>query len=380
MASCPDIQGEDALNRALDDFFSREDPLEKEIYEKLKHELLDLAKEDQLRNLPRLVFGMIKPAAYARGLAPRVVEWLRLNGFRIALAKFGEIKGKELDELYLFVKRKYQESWWIMERAYSMAPALAMVLVGDYKGHEHACAMLRKLIGPTTPEAGSRGNLRYDLKGVNRVFNIIHISDDPAAALRESSVFFDMEEVLESLSSNNEVKLHMERLKPSKLRELSRWKTFSDLKRRCVNLLNSNELQELLNEESNVLSEDLPFDEERRKLLPIEVKISRIAQSIWRKVREDAINKARTRASLEDKRMWDVFNDRLFAARCIELLSDELKLLEERDFDLLMLWMINRGIIADEWEEIIAHSTWAVMPQMVRDFRKYGKIIISGKC
>jgi len=376
MASSVNIQGDYTLSSPLD-FFSREDPLEREVYTNLKSKVMDLSKENQLKDLPKLVFAMIKPAAFVRGLAPRVIQWLHLNGFRIALFRFGEIGGEELDELYLFVKRKYHESWWIMERAYSMAPALAMVLIGDQNGHEHACAKLRELIGPTTPEAGSKGNLRYDLKGVNRVFNIIHVSDDPAAALRESSVFFDLEEVLDSLTSDNEVHPPINQLRPIRSTKISRWEIFSKLKRRCSVFLSSERLQELLDIESEIISRDLPFDEERKKLLPIENEISKIAHSLWEKINEKAINRARMNLSLKDKKVWEEVNDKLLAAKCIELLSDEIELVNESDFDLFLLWMINRDIIVDKWEEIITHSTWAVMPQMVKDIKKYEKIVIS---
>jgi len=376
MASRLNIQGEDALKKVLD-YFSKEDSFEKEVYENLKKEILSLAREKELKNLSKLVFAMIKPAAFARGLAPEIIEWLHHKGFRIALAKLKDLRGKELDELYVFVKRKYHESWWIMERAYSMAPALAMVLVGDSNGFEHASARLRSLIGPTTPEAGKQGNLRYDLKGVNRVFNIIHISDDPAAALRESSVFFDKKEVLESLNSDNEAEIGMLELRPSNVIRLSRWDIFSRLKARCNSILGSNELQELLDIESKIVSKGLSFDEERSELFPIEIKISELAHSLKEKAKEEAIDKARSNLSLKDKKIWDTIDDKLLAAQCIELLSDELLLIEEQNFDLVLLWMIDRGVIVDEWEEIITHSTWAVMPQMIKDLKKYRKIVIS---
>ncbi len=376
MAPRPDIQGEGALRSPLD-YFSRKDQFENKVYKDLKREVLQLSTEKQLKNLHGLVFAMIKPAAFTRGLAPEIVQWLHQVGFKIVLYKFGEVKGEELDKLYLFVKRKYQESWWIMERAYSMAPALAMVLVGNKNNHEHACARLRDLIGPTTPEAGTKGNLRYDLKGVNRVFNIIHVSDDPAAALRESSVFFELKEVIESITSEDEVNLSINKLKPNNSRRISRWEIFSKLKRRCNLLLNSEKLQKLLDTELEILAEDFPFDKERKELLPIEREISKIARSIWEETNKEAINKARTKLPLRDKRIWEEINDKLCSARCIELLSDELELTDESNFELYLLWMINRNVITDGWEEIITHSTWAVMPQMIKDFKKYEKIIIS---
>ncbi|RLG44300.1 MAG: hypothetical protein DRN92_08205, partial [Thermoproteota archaeon] len=232
---------------------------------------------------------------------------------------------------------------------------------------------------PTTPEAGSKGNLRYDLKGVNRVFNIIHVSDDPAAALREASVFFDLKEVLESLVSNNEADLVVNQLRPTESMKISRWEIFSKLKKRCSLLLNSERLQELLDIESEIVSRDLPFDEERKELLPIEKQISKLAHSLWEKTNEEAINRARMNFHLNDKKIWEEINDKLLAARCIEFLSDELELVNETGFDLFLLWMINRDIIVEKWEEIITHSTWAVMPQMVKDLKKYEKIIISRK-
>jgi hypothetical protein len=82
-------------------------------------------------------------------------------------------------------------------------------------------------------------------------------------------------------------------------------------------------------------------------------------------------------ASLSKGKLAERMEDSIIALKIIELLSDELKLSKERDFDRILLSAISMGLINSEWEEVLLHSTWAVMPQMIRDLRGVNKPLLS---
>ena len=358
--------------------FLRGDEFERPIYSELEKRVMAEAGEKKIRSLPRLVFAMIKPGAFARGLAPRIVTWLVENGFRIRLAEKKEISPEELDGLYMFVRRKYASSWWIMPKVYSMAPAVPMVLVGPNERGPDASARLRSLIGPTTPDAGSPGELRYDLKGTNRVFNLIHVSDDPASAVREGETFFDLKDVLSAPFASSDAELPREEILPDEPLGLSRWTIFNRVKRRCSDLLDSTSIKGLLDRESELISSDMPMDQEREALAEIEGELSATAGLMRQEIEGKAVAAARMKAGVRKKGgTWEEMGGLLAAARTIEVLSDEIKMVNEDKFDLLLLEMISDEFIVDNWEEVMVHSTWAVMPQMVKDLKAKGKPIIA---
>ena len=61
----------------------------------------------------------------------------------------------------------------------------------------------------------------------------------------------------------------------------------------------------------------------------------------------------------------------------IELLSDERKMAAEEKFDKILMLGLSRELIGSGWGEVVVHSTWAVIPQMIRDLERIGKVVIS---
>lgn len=356
--------------------FDREDPLERTIFSGLRERFLAEADEEHVRALDSFTFALVKPDAFARGLAPEVIERLREAGFTIGAIKIAEMDPSMIDDLYMFVKQRYASSWWIMPKVFGQAPVVAMVL-----SHEaNACSRLREAVGPTTPEAGRPGNIRYDMKGTNRALNIIHAADDPASALREALVFFEMDEILDAMISSENASYDAAELSPEEPLSLSRWGIFNSVKVNALDFLESGrqELQEALDEEAEIVSKDLPLGDERMALRDVEARISFRASRLLGELEDEAVRIARMPADPKWKgRVAERLEDSLIAARMIELLSDEVKLMREDRFDMLLLSALSMGLVDSEWGEVVLHSTWAVMPQMVTDLRRANRMVIT---
>lgn len=361
--------------RALS-YFDRRDPLEREIFSRLKESFLSEADDEHIRALDSFTFALLKPDTFARGLAPEVIERLKDSGFTVGAIKLTEMDPTMIDELYMFVKQRYLDSWWIMPKVFNQAPVVAILLL-----HEgDASSKLREVVGPTTPEAGKPGNIRYDMKGANRALNVIHAADDPASALREALVFFEMDEVLDAMLSIENASYDPAELSPEEPISLSRWAFFNSVKVEALDFLETGryELQEALDREAEVVSKDLPLDDERIALMEIEAKISFKASKLLSEVESEAVRIARMPADPSGKgRLAEKIEDSIVAAKLIELLSDEVKLLREERFDMLLLSALSMGLVNSEWGEVVLHSTWAVMPQMINDLRRVNKAAIT---
>ncbi|MEM2291372.1 MAG: nucleoside-diphosphate kinase [Candidatus Korarchaeum sp.] len=357
--------------------FDRRDPLEREVFSRLREIFLSEADDEHLRALDSFTFALLKPDTFARGLVPEVMERLKDSGFLIGAIKLTEMDPAMIDELYMFVKQRYSDSWWIMPKVFNQAPVVAVLLL-----HEEgdASSRLREVVGPTTPEAGKPGNIRYDMKGANRALNVIHAADDPASALREALVFFEMEEILDAMLSSESASYDPAELSPEEPISLSRWAFFNSVKVEALDLLEAGryELQEALDREAEVVSKDLPLDDERIALMEIEARISFKASKLLKELESEAVRIARMPADPSGKgRIAERIEDSIVAARLIELLSDEVKLSREERFDMLLLSALSMGLVSSEWGEVLIHSTWAVMPQMINDLRRANRAVIT---
>lgn len=361
-------------------YFDREDEIEKPVFAELRENFLSEADDEHVSSLPKMTFAMVKPDAFVRGLALEVIRRLEEAGLVPVAMKVTEMDEALIDELYMFVKRKYFDSWWIMPKVFSQAPVIPMILVGEPGVFEHLSAKLRDIIGPTTPDAGKPGNLRYDLRGTNRVLNIIHAADDPAAAIREASVFFELDEILDAMLSKEEVSYEPEEVVPEEPIDLSRWRSFHEVKVEAMDYIDirRSELQEALDREVEIIDKELPIDEERLALSDVEAKLSEISSLIIEDIDAELVRNARMPADPRGKgRLAERLEDSLVAATMIKLLSDERALSNESKFDKLLMFSLSRELVSTGWGEVVLHSTWAVIPQMIRDLERNGKLVIS---
>ncbi len=130
---------------------------------------------------------LIKPDAMQRGLAGEILSRLERRGLRIAALRLFQM---ETD----MARRHYAEHegkpFFDGLIAYITAcPIIAAVFEGA-----NAVDTVRKTMGATNPAAADPGTIRGDL-GLETGRNLIHGSDSPAAAQREVTLFFALEEL-----------------------------------------------------------------------------------------------------------------------------------------------------------------------------------------
>ena len=131
---------------------------------------------------------LIKPDALQRGLAGEIISRLERRGLKIvalrlmrldeALARrhYAEHEGKPfLDSLVSFI---------------TSGPLIAAVLEGP-----NAVEVVRRITGATDPQNAEPGTIRGDF-GLYIQSNLIHGSDSPEAAARETALFFDQDGIV----------------------------------------------------------------------------------------------------------------------------------------------------------------------------------------
>lgn len=134
-----------------------------------------------------ITFSIIKPDAFARGDAGRILARITEAGFSIAALKLLYINRMQAEEFYS-VHRERPFYPGLVEFM-SSGPVIVMVL-----RHENAVEEFRRLIGSTDPAAAARGTIRADF-GTDVRMNAVHGSDSPENALREARFFFSTIEI-----------------------------------------------------------------------------------------------------------------------------------------------------------------------------------------
>ena len=128
---------------------------------------------------------LIKPDAFARGLAGEIIARFERKGLRpvamnlmtmtrdLAARHYAEHEGKSFyDDLVTFI---------------TSGPLVAMVLEG-----EQAVVAARQVIGATDPLQATTGSIRGDF-AISVGQNMVHGSDSTGSAAREVALFFPEE-------------------------------------------------------------------------------------------------------------------------------------------------------------------------------------------
>ncbi len=126
---------------------------------------------------------LVKPDAFARNLTGEIIARFERKGLQIVALKhmtmtremagehYGEHEGKPFfGDLVAFITR---------------SPSLLMVL----EGPEDTWKVVRTLMGTTNPRDAAPGTIRGDY-GTLLTENLVHGSDGPDAAARETALFF----------------------------------------------------------------------------------------------------------------------------------------------------------------------------------------------
>jgi len=141
-------------------------------------------------------FTIIKPGALQRRLVGEIISRFETKGFRILAMKTMRISLEIAEKHYSeHIGKPFYEP---LLKYMTSDPAVVMVLE-----RENAITSLRKLAGATNPDSAEPGTIRGDY-GVTTKKNIVHASDSIETAVREISIFFKPEEIINCSDSLKE--------------------------------------------------------------------------------------------------------------------------------------------------------------------------------
>ena len=132
---------------------------------------------------------ILKPDAVQRGVMGRIISRFEDKGLQVVGAKFMRITPELAADHYADHKGKpFYDS---LVQFMTSSPVLVLALRGV-----GAIAICRRLMGATFGSNAEPGTIRGDF-GVSNSFNLIHGSDSPEAAAKETARFFGGDGVIE---------------------------------------------------------------------------------------------------------------------------------------------------------------------------------------
>ena len=125
---------------------------------------------------------LVKPDAFERGLTGEIIARFERKGLRIAAMKHMTVDRPLAEEHY--AEHRERPFFGDLVEFITGGPLVAFVL----EGYE-AVTAARQVIGATNPLEASPGSIRGD-HGLEVQTNLVHGSDSPESAVRETSLFF----------------------------------------------------------------------------------------------------------------------------------------------------------------------------------------------
>jgi nucleoside-diphosphate kinase len=125
---------------------------------------------------------LVKPDAFARGLTGEIIARFERKGLKIAALRHMTVD-RELAERH-YAEHSERPFFGELVQFITSGSIVALVLEG-----EHAVKAARQVIGATDPLEAASGSIRGDF-AVQVGQNLVHGSDSPESAARESALFF----------------------------------------------------------------------------------------------------------------------------------------------------------------------------------------------
>ena len=125
---------------------------------------------------------LVKPDAFARGLTGEIISRFERKGLRIMALREMTVE-RDLAERH-YAEHAQKPFYGELVDFITSGPLVAMVLEGD-----SAVAAARQVIGATDPLQAAPGSIRGDF-AIALGENLVHGSDSPESAARESALFF----------------------------------------------------------------------------------------------------------------------------------------------------------------------------------------------
>jgi nucleoside-diphosphate kinase len=125
---------------------------------------------------------LVKPDAFARGLTGEIIARFERKGLKLVAMRQLTVN-RELAERH-YAEHAERPFFGELVEFITSGPIVAMVLEGP-----QAVKAARQLIGATDPLEAAPGSIRGDL-AIEMGTNMVHGSDSPESAARETSLFF----------------------------------------------------------------------------------------------------------------------------------------------------------------------------------------------
>jgi len=294
-----------------------------------------------------------------------------------------------------------------MEKIYRLAPCCPAIVIGKPECYQHLSARIRDLVGPTSPLLGNQSQIRYKFRGAHRIFNIIHGTDDPAAAIREALVFFEFNEIKQALESvttlveqetlSNLPFSSTEDLTPAQkvdlnfpqakfnLKSLLQKRSDMEISSVKSSLVSENAIEkvklidylhslvvrfyDLLQHEQALLHAHHQPREERKLLLNVYYPQLRTCSLARDSISEAIVKFSRDSALHPDVRR-NILSRLATVQRCFEVaramtIDVEFK---ESLFDTYLSWLASLDIPLDKYDEANLHAAWSVVSTEFADF------------
>ena len=129
-----------------------------------------------------ITLTIVKPDAFGRNLAGKILGHLEEQGFRIRAARVMHLTQKQAEEFYAVHRER--PFYGSLVKFMTSGPCMPVILEKD-----GAVAALRKAIGATDPAEAEAGTVRK-LFAESKERNAIHASDSDENAVREARFFF----------------------------------------------------------------------------------------------------------------------------------------------------------------------------------------------
>ncbi len=132
---------------------------------------------------------LIKPDGVQRGLIGQIIARFEKAGLKMVAAKLVWLDDELLNQWYAHhLDKPFFPS---LAAFMKETPVMAMLWQGD-----NIISQVRAMSGATDPAKAEKGTIRADL-GTEIQRNVIHISDSPESADKETKLMFSPKEILE---------------------------------------------------------------------------------------------------------------------------------------------------------------------------------------
>jgi nucleoside-diphosphate kinase len=125
---------------------------------------------------------LVKPDAFARGLTGEIIARFERKGLKLVALRGMTVSREQAERHY--AEHAERPFFGELVDFITSGPIVAMVLEGT-----DAVRAARQVIGATNPLEAATGSIRGDF-AVEMGQNLVHGSDSPESAARESALFF----------------------------------------------------------------------------------------------------------------------------------------------------------------------------------------------